>query len=219
MSLSVGCCLAALIASNINLGAFARNLKPFIWLFLLTFLIHIVMTSGPALYRVPVLGLPISEEGVTRACFFTTRLAILLTLGALLTMTTSPIALTDGLGRLLSPLKGFKLPVDEFVLMIMLSLRFLPIILQEADRVRLAQQARGATTGGGLLTRVRSVPPMITPLFMAAFRRADELAAAMDARIYASGQRRTTFSRLELRMSDYSVLALTSAILIVSIAV
>lgn len=173
----------------------ARNLRPFFWLFLITFAIHAFTRGGEAMVTVPGLGWTVTREGVAQGGLYTLRLAFLIVFATLLTLTTSPIELMDGLERLLAPLKRVRVPVQELTLMMSLSLRFIPIMLREAQRIKHAQQSRGAALEGSLLTRLRNLVPMLLPLFVSAFRRADELAVAMEARNYRVGVARSHFRR------------------------
>jgi energy-coupling factor transport system permease protein len=125
-------------------------------------------------------------------------------------MTTSPIDITDSLEKMLAPLKRFKVPVHEFTLMITLSLRFIPILLREAERIKNAQLSRGASLEGNLIQRVKNIIPMVLPLFISAFRRADELAQAMEARVYVGGDGRTNYQLLVFKRGDFGLLAFSA---------
>jgi len=184
----------------------SKNLKPFFWLFLITFLIHLLTTRGTVLYSIPWLDWTITSEGMTNGTVYSIRLALLIIIAALLTMTTAPIELTDSLEKLFSPLKRVKVPVHEFALMMTLALRFIPILLREAERIRNAQLSRGLSLEGNLMHRVKNIIPMILPLMVAAIRRADELAVAMEARSYTGGSGRTTYRKLGFAPGDYVLL-------------
>lgn len=162
----------------------------------------------------PFVTVAITKEGLFNAGLYTVRLLLLIILAAWLTLTTTPIELTDGLERLLLPLKRFKLPVHEFVLMVTLSLRFLPILIQEAERIKNAQLSRGASLEGTLMHKVRNIVPMVVPLFLSAIRRADELALAMEARHYVGGDGRTSFGHLRLTKVDCGVLLFSFGFLV-----
>lgn len=194
-----------------------RNLKPFIWLFGLTLFIHMFWTTGEPLLILPGLKATITWEGIQLGIIYMLRLGLLILFATLLILSTSPIELTDALDKLLLPLKRFKLPVHEIVLMLTLSLRFIPTLLQEAQRIRNAQISRGASFEGSLKKKVQSVIPIILPLFISAFRRADELALAMDARCYSGGEGRTCYQRLFFTGKDYGVLIFSFSIMITSI--
>jgi energy-coupling factor transport system permease protein len=189
-------------SSRVPLRIFARNLKWFLLLFVITFGIHFLEIHFDAGW--PYLGF--SETGLFTGLVYTSRLALLIIFAALLTLTTVPIELTDGVEKLLGPLRRFKVPVHEFALMMTLALRFIPILIQEAERVKNAQLSRGATLQGSLASRVRSIIPMAMPLFLSAIRRADELAIAMAARHYTGGEGRTSYQRFAFERADYYVL-------------
>ncbi|MBN1541262.1 energy-coupling factor transporter transmembrane protein EcfT [candidate division KSB1 bacterium] len=189
------------------------NIRPFLWLFLITVAIHLFWTSGRVVATVPLLDLTITYEGLVLGLLYSLRLAMLVIYAALLTLTTSPIELTDGLERLLTPFKRLGLPTHEMVLMLSLSLRFIPTLLEEAQRLKNAQLSRGASFEGSLVQRIRSVIPLVLPLFISAFRRADDLALAMDARCYAGGEGRTSFKILRFRTPDGVALVLILVVL------
>ena len=202
--------------SGLSLKLLFRNLRPFLWLFALTLFIHIFWTKGQPL--VTLAGkLVITREGIQLGFIYMLRLVLLILFAAVLTITTSPIELTDALDEILSPLKRLKLPVHEIVLMLTLSLRFIPTLLQEAQRIRNAQISRGASFEGSIKKKVQSIIPIILPLFISAFRRADELALAMDARCYSGGEGRTCYQRLAFSGKDFTVMLFSVCILILSV--
>jgi len=185
-----------------------RNLRPFLWLFLLTIIFHLFLTrQGGTLIIIPFLGTNITKVGLTNGLIYSFRLGILILIAAILTLTTSPMELTDALDRFLKPLQKLGISTHEFTMMITLSLRFIPTLLFEADKLQKAQISRGAIFEGNLVQRMRSVIPLILPLFISVFRRADELALAMDARCYIGGTGRTTFKKLCFNKNDYFVLS------------
>ncbi|OQX86429.1 hypothetical protein B6D60_06350 [candidate division KSB1 bacterium 4484_87] len=159
---------------------------------------------------VPLWGWEITRQGLSSGIIYSVRLAEFVLFAALLTLTTSPIEMTDALDRMLAPLKKIGLPTHEFVLMMTLALRFIPILLEEADRIQKAQMSRGATFEGNLIQRIKSVIPLLIPLFISVFRRADDLALAMDARCYVGGKNRTSYKILTMKRMD--VIALVFAI-------
>ncbi|MDW7679048.1 MAG: energy-coupling factor transporter transmembrane component T [bacterium] len=198
--------LAVIIISKLPPLLVLRNLKPFIWLFLITLIFHILLFSGGTiLATVPLLKIHIYREGLLNGLLYSVRLAEFVLLAAVLTLTTSPMEITDALDRFLSPFKKIGLPTHEFVLMITLALRFIPTLISEADRLRKAQLSRGAVFEGNLLQRLKSVIPLIVPLFISVFKRADELAIAMDSRCYVGGKNRTSFKMLTFGYADYVV--------------
>lgn len=207
--------LIATLMARLPLGLVARNLKPFIWLFVLTVLIQLVYTRGTVIVQVPIVNLDLTREGIYLAFLFSLRLALLIVIAAILTLSTSPIELMDALEHLLKPLKRFRIPVHDLVMVMSLALRFIPTLMEEAERIKKAQISRGASFEGNLLRKVRSIIPLILPLFISAFRRADDLALAMDSRCYHGGEGRTSFNRLAFDRKDYLVfgfLAIFSAL-------
>ena len=200
--------LAVVAVSRVPPGLVLRNLRPFLWLFLITFVLNMFHGEGRILWTVPGAGWQITDLGLQRAGIYTVRIGLLIVFAALFTLTTSPMDITDGLVRLLAPLKRLKVPVQEFALMMTIAIRFIPLLLEEADRIQKAQMARGARFDGNLVQRVRSLIPLVVPLFISAFRKADELALAMEARGYRIGKERTSYAVLEFHTSDYLALAL-----------
>jgi energy-coupling factor transport system permease protein len=198
--------LLALAFSRLPLGLVFKNIRPFIWLFLLTVVVHLFWTRGHAIAQIPIFGLEITKEGLQLGLIYSVRLALLIILAAMLTLSTSPIELTDALEKLLAPLNRVKAPTHEIVMMLTLSLRFIPTLLEEAQRLKNAQTSRGASFDGHIIKRIRSIIPLVIPLFIAAFRRADDLAAAMDSRCYIGGEGRTSFKRLKFSRADYVIL-------------
>jgi energy-coupling factor transport system permease protein len=193
---------AAVALSGLPAGLVLRNLRPFVWLFLFTLLLHALLTPGRPLWRVPWTDTVLTVEGARLGAFFSLRLAVVVLIAALLTLTTSPTELTDGLERLLGPLRRFGFPAHELAMMITIALRFIPVLVEEAERLHKAQLARGADFSGGPLRRARSLIPLLVPLFVSAFARADRLALAMESRCYRGGVERTSFRQLAFGWSD-----------------
>lgn len=183
-----------------------RNLRPFVWLFLITFFLNLAYGQGEIIWTIPIVHWHITDESIYYAGMYTFRIAMMIVFASVFTLTTTPMDLTDGLGRLFSPLKKVKVPVQEFVLMMTIAIRFIPLLLEEADRIRKAQIARGVRFDGSLIQRIRSLIPLIIPLFISAFRKADDLALAMEARCYQIGKERSNFNQLKFRSADYSIL-------------
>jgi energy-coupling factor transport system permease protein len=210
----LGVLLFIIRASEIPLLLVLKNLRPFFWLFLLTIIFHVFLTrQGELLVNVPLIKVGVTKPGLMNGLIYVFRLGILILLAAMLTLTTSPMEITDALDRFLKPLQKLGISTHEFTMMITLSLRFIPTLLFEADKLQKAQVSRGATSEGNLFQRIKGVIPLILPLFISVFRRADELALAMDARCYIGGKGRTSFKKLVFTRSDY--LALTSSLLFV----
>lgn len=212
-------CLLVIWQSRLPAALVLKNLKPFLWLFILTVCVHVFFTDGRTIAELPVLGLRITEEGLTLGSLYSARLALLIVFAAMLTLSTSPIEMTDALERLSAPLKRLRIPTHEIVMMMTLSLRFIPTLMEEAERLKKAQISRGATFEGNLIRRVKSVIPLILPLFVSAFHRADELALAMDSRCYAGGEGRTSYKKLQFRLPDYVVLSSSVLFILVAIAI
>ena len=192
----------ALLLSGVPLSYVWSSLKPMRWLIVFMFLINLFFTQGErVLFSWWIVR--VTAEGVRQAVFISLRLILLVAGTSLLTLTTSPIALTDGLERLLKPLARIRFPAHELAMMMTIALRFIPTLLEETDRIRKAQMARGADfESGGLIARARAMVPILVPLFVSAFRRADELAMAMEARCYHGGEGRTRMRELRLARRD-----------------
>ena len=194
---------AALIAvSCVPLRLMLKSLKPLSWIIAFTFVIHLVSTPGDAFFHVWLFDL--TWQGAAKGFFIALRLALLILLSALLTYTTSPLALTDALETLMQPAKRVGVPAHEIAMMMTIALRFVPTLIEEADKIMKAQQARGADlTEGSVIERVKGFVPVLVPLFISAFRRADDLALAMEARCYRGGVGRTQMKALRISSIDY----------------
>ena len=191
--------------SHISLKNIFKGLKPMIFIISLTALLNIFYTDGTPI----IPGWIITWEGIARAIQMVLRIVLLITGTFLLTYTTSPIALTDGLEILLGPLKKLKLPIHEMTIMMSMALRFIPTLIEETDKIMSAQKARGADfETGSLIDRAKALLPVLVPLFVSAFRRADELAIAMESRCYHGGEGRTRMKQLVMAGRDYMALAL-----------
>lgn len=201
-SLLCGFTFLVMCASKVPMRMLLKSVKPLWWIILFTFLIHLFTTSGEILWNYGFLT--ITKEGLRQAVFISLRLVLLILLSSLLTFTTSPIALTDGLEMLLSPFKRFGLPAHELAMMMTIALRFIPTLLEETDKIMKAQKSRGADfSSGNIARRARSMIPLLVPLFISAFRRADDLAVAMEARCYRGGENRTRMKVLAITGVDY----------------
>ena len=188
------------------------NIRVFLWLYAVTFFIHVFLHPGDALVRLPLLGWEVTAEGIAAGVLFTVRIAILVSLSALLMSVTMPQDLTDGIEKLLRPLERLKVPVSEGALMVSIALRFVPILMQEAVKIQRAQMARGADLEGGWMVRIKKSLPMILPLFSGALKKADDLALALEARAYRGGRGRTQLAVLRMTGRDLSALALATGI-------
>jgi energy-coupling factor transport system permease protein len=205
--LSYGLCLAFLVVtvgiSQIPPKAMLRGMKPMIFILVFTGVLNLFMTPGETVL-VSFWQITITAEGLTRAIFMVLRILMLISATFLLTYTTSPIALTDGLEALLNPLKKLRLPVHELSMMMCIALRFIPTLIEETDKIISAQKARGADfESGKLMERVKALVPILVPLFISAFRRADELATAMECRCYQGGEGRSKMKQMHYMKRDF----------------
>ena len=201
-------CVLAVIVSTIPVGYILRSFKPLLFIIFITCMLNVFLTDGRILWQYSFLK--ITYEGVYLAVFMVIRLFLLITVTNLLTLTTSPILLTDGLERLMSPLKKIKVPSHEIAMMMTIALRFIPTLLEETDKIIKAQSARGASfTSGNIFARAKAMIPILIPLFISAFRRADELALAMECRCYSGGENRTRMRRLKIQARDIVALLIS----------
>ena len=192
-------------ASKINPKVILRSLKPLLFIIVLTGILNLFYTQGEPLVKIWVLT--ITREGIYSAVFMVLRISMLIAGTFMLTYTTSPISLTDGLELLLNPLKKIKVPVHELSMMMCIALRFIPTLIEETDKIMSAQKARGADfETGSLLQRAKALIPILVPLFISSFRRADELAVAMECRCYHGGEGRTRMKQLHYGSIDYVAL-------------
>ena len=202
MILVTAVCMAV---SKISPKNIFKGLKPMMFIIALTALLNIFYTQGTPIRE----GWIITWEGIERAVKMMLRITLLITGTFLLTYTTSPMALTDGLELLLKPLKKLKVPVHEMTLMMSMALRFIPTLIEETDKIMSAQKARGADfETGNLIDRAKALLPILVPLFVSAFRRADELAVAMESRCYHGGEGRTRMKQLRFVTTDIVALIL-----------
>lgn len=213
---SYGLVLAFLVMSvalsRIRPKTILRGMKPIVIIVVLTAVLNLFYTGGDHVLA-RFWGITITWEGVRTAIFMASRIIMLITGTFLLTYTTSPIALTDGLESLLGPLKKLRLPVHELSMMMCIALRFIPTLIEETDKIMSAQKARGADfETGSLIQRAKALVPILVPLFISAFRRADELATAMECRCYQGGQGRTKLKVLRYVRRDYLTLLLGAAL-------
>lgn len=213
-----GVCLGIVIAvSGVPLGYIVRGLKPIIIILLFTFTLNMFMIDGRILWQWGFLK--ITAEGLRTAVFMAIRLILLIIGSSMLTLCTRPLSLTDGIERLLSPFKIIGVPAHEIAMMMTIALRFIPTLLEETDKIMKAQQARGADfETGNLIHRAKSLIPILVPLFVSAFRIAQDLAMAMEARCYRGGEQRTRMHEMKLKGRDYVaflLLALFMAVIII----
>lgn len=191
--------------STVPLKFIVRGLKPLLFILVFTVAINVLMTPGESLFEWSIFGftLRITREGVSDGIYMVLRLVYLVIGTSLLTLTTSPLMLTDGIERLLAPLSVMKVPSHEIAMMMTIAIRFIPTLAEETDKIMKAQTARGADfESGSIIRRAKAMIPLLVPLFVSAFRRADELAVAMDARCYRGGKNRTRMKQMRLSRYD-----------------
>ena len=201
---------AVVVSSTVSLKALLRGMKPVVFILVFTAVLNVFYTPGEALVSFWIFT--VTREGVIHAFFMVVRILMLISCTFLLTYTTSPLALTDGLESLMGPLKKLHIPVHELSMMMSIALRFIPTLIEETDKIMSAQRARGADFDtGNLIQKAKALIPLLVPLFISAFRRA-ELATAMECRCYHGGQGRTRMSQLHYRPSDVVFMLATLAL-------
>ena len=201
---------ACMALSQIKPATIFKGLKPMLFIIALTAALNMFYTQGTPI----IPGWIITWEGIARSVKMILRIVLLITGTFLLTYTTSPIALTDGLELLLTPLKKIKVPVHEMTMMRIMALRFIPTLIEETDKIMSAQKARGADfETGSLIQRAKALLPVLVPLFASAFRRADELAVAMESRCYHGGEGRTSMKQPKMLRRDWAALIIGVAFL------
>ena len=201
--------ILATVCSKIPPKMLIKSLKPIVPVLIITGLLNLfLLKEGDLLFEWHFIK--ITEGGLRTSVFMLVRICLLIAGTSLLTYTTSPIVLTDAIESLLSPLKKLKMPVHELAMMMTIALRFIPTLIEETDKIMAAQKARGADMeSGSLMQRAHALIPILIPLFVSAFRRAEELALAMECRCYHGGEGRTRLRELKSSMRDYVALALT----------
>lgn len=206
---------STIFISKVPLKYIFKGLKPIIWIIVFTAVLNIWLTPGNTIYQ---LGpIKISDKGLSLAVFMVFRLIFLIIGTSLLTLTTTPISLTDGIENLLNPFKKIGLPAHELAMMMTIALRFIPTLLDETDKIMKAQMARGADfESGNILKRAKNLVPLLVPLFISSFRRADDLAMAMEARCYRGGEGRTRLKQLRVERRDYGALFIMLLLIVIS---
>ncbi|MGM0122998.1 cobalt transporter [Enterococcus sp. AZ194] len=204
--------IVAILLSKVDLNFFLRGVKPLIWLILFTVALQIFFTRGGAVYwEWGVFS--ITEFGLTNGIFIFCRFVLIIFMSTLLTLTTPPLELSDAIEYLLRPLKAIRFPVHEVSLMLSIALRFVPTLMDETEKIMNAQRARGVDFGeGSLVQKMKAVVPLLIPLFVSSFNRAEDLATAMEARGYQGGEGRTKYRVLHWHMRD--TIALVAFILL-----
>ena len=187
--------------SKIKLSLVLKGVKPLAFIIIFTSLLNLFLTQGEIIWKMGFLK--ITKEGLSLAISMSLRLILLVMGTSLLTFTTSPIALTDGIEKLLSPFSKIGLPAHEIAMMMSIALRFIPTLVEETDKIMKAQMSRGADfESGNILSRAKAMVPILVPLFLGSFRRADELATAMECRCYHGGEGRTRLKELKIQKND-----------------
>lgn len=208
--------------SRIPLKYIIRGLKPMLYILVFTALINLFMTrGGETLWVCPGFeSVKITETGLVTAAQMIVRLVLLVVITSLLTLTTSPMQLTDGIEKLLKPFEIIKIPAHEIAMMMTIAIRFIPTLSEETDKIIKAQTARGADfESGNILKRAKAMIPLLVPLFISAFRRADDLAVAMDSRCYHGGKNRTRMKQMKMTMKDAVAFVVMLVLFLVLMAV
>lgn len=209
--------IASIVLSKIHFRYIYKGLKPVFILILITAILNVLMSSGTqVIWKWKFIT--VYKEGIVIAGFMVLRLVFLIIGTSLLTLTTSPIELTDGIEKLLNPMKKIGVPVHELAMMMTIALRFIPTLMDETDKIMKAQMARGADfESGNLMQRAKNLVPLLVPLFISSFRRADELAMAMEARCYRGGEGRTKMKQLKFTNKDFIAAVFTVTLVALSI--
>jgi energy-coupling factor transport system permease protein len=203
--------------SKVPFKFMVRGMKAIVFLLIITIIFNLFLTTGTPLIK--IWKFTITYEGVRMAGLLAVRLCFLIMGSSVMTLTTTPNQLTDGLEKMLTPLKKIKVPVHEIAMMMSIALRFIPILMEETDKIMKAQLARGADfENGNLIKRVKAMVPLLVPLFISAFRRANDLAMAMEARCYRGGEHRTKMKPLKYAKRDYVAYGIVILYLVLGIA-
>ncbi len=207
--------LMMIIVSRISVKVILRGVRPIIFILIFTAVINILLTDGESAPLVEFWIIEIYKEGIIRAVFMTLRVTVLIIgTSVLLTYTTSPISLTDGIESLLKPLKFIGIPVHMFAMMMSIALRFIPTLIEETEKIMNAQKSRGADfSSGGLVKRAKALVPLLVPLFVSSFKRAEELATAMECRCYRGDKNRTKLVKLAYKPRDFFAFLIFSLLL------
>ncbi|MFA5675487.1 MAG: energy-coupling factor transporter transmembrane component T [Christensenellales bacterium] len=213
----LGFFVLTILLSRLSVKYVLKGLKPLWFILVFTFVLNTFFYSGGTeLFSWWILR--VTEEGLVSAVRLAVRLIYLITATTMLTLTTSPIALTDGLESLLKPLKAIRFPVHELAMMMTIAMRFIPTLIEETDKIMKAQTARGAEfDSGNVLKRAAGMVPLLVPLFVSAFRRADELAFAMESRCYNGGKGRTRMKVMRLNCRDFVAAAFVSGLMVFAV--
>lgn len=205
-----------ILASQVPVRIYLKGIRPLAFIIVLTMVLHFFMTPGTPIFNIG--PLKVTQEGFYHGLQMGARLIILITVTSVLTLTTSPISLTDGIERLLNPLKKVGVPAHELAMMMTIALRFIPTLIEETEKIMKAQMARGADfESGNIIKRAKALIPLLVPLFVSAFRRADDLAMAMEARCYRGGENRTRMKQLKYTFIDFIAIIISMGFLVFAI--
>ena len=205
LAAAVGYIVLGMALSRIPVKLYLRSLKPILFIIVFTAVLNIFYGTGEPLWQWGIIK--ITKNGLLNSLFVSIRIIVLILASSVLTFTTSPTQLTDAIERLLKPLAKLRVPVHEFAMMMTIALRFVPLLLEETDKIMSAQKARGADMeSGGIIQRIKALVPVLIPLFVSAFRRAFDLATAMESRCYNGGEGRTKMKQLHFGSLDWLVL-------------
>ena len=215
--IAAGYVVAGSLLSCISIKYVLRSIKPLRFILLLTFIINVFFMQGDTVL-LEWWKITITLEGIIKAVIIAVRLVLLVSISSLLTLTTSPMEITAALESLLKPLKAIHFPVAELALMMSIALRFIPTLMEETDKIMKAQTARGASFDtGNVFARAKGMVPILIPLFVSAFKRADELALAMESRCYNGVIQRTKFRVMKVRAKDFVAFGITSLLIIAAV--
>ena len=201
--------VSACMLSGLHLSYILRSLMPFKWLIIITFLLNVLFVGGHTLVEAPLPYGGITSEGLASGAIYSARITILVLMSSLLTLTTQPVILVTGVEKLLAPGEKIGLKPHEIAIAMVITIRFVPVFLDEAVKIRKSHIARGLKPGGGLYTRLKSASILLLPLFVSAIRRAEELACAMECRLYRTSASRTRYNDTSMTTRDWAALFIT----------
>ena len=217
LALVVAFIIVAMLCSGVPIKMYLKSMKAILFIIVFTSVLNLFYGTGEPLVQIGVLK--ITLDGIEKAIFIAIRVASLIFVSSVLTFTTSPTELTDALEKIMKPLKIIKVPVHEIAMMMTIALRFVPTLMEETDKIMSAQKARGADMeSGGVIQRVKALIPVLIPLFVSAFRRAYDLAMAMECRCYRGGEGRTKMKQLRISKEDVFIIVLVCIVCIGAIA-
>ncbi len=216
LAVCAGLLFIAIFISKVPFGFVLKGVRPILFIVILTALLNLFMTEGEVLYQ--FYFLKITHEGILRSIFMASRLVFLIMASSLMTYTTTELSMTDGIESLLNPFKVIKVPAHEIAMMMSIALRFIPTLIDETDKIMKAQMARGASFDSkNIVQKAKSFLPLLIPIFISAFKRAEDLALAMEARCYRGGEGRTRLNKLKYGKND--LIAATLIVSAITIAV